>query len=279
MKSQKLVIPFNMRQHILELLHKANLGIEKTKARARARATVYWLEISWGGGGVGGGGGNIEAYIRKCKECHQYTYKNPKERFIAHPIPDTPWTKIGSDIFEYSGKLFIVATDYISKFTEFSEIKDKTAETVILFFKQIFARHGIPVQIIADNVPYGSEKEELFCSQYNCKLTNSSPRYAQSNDMSELAVRIMKRILKKCNDPHISLLEYLNTPLTGMTYSPCQLLMSRPTRTLLPTTKDFLTPKLTKDGIIQTNQNKEKQKEYYNRNAKTLPEIQSNKNV
>ena len=260
MKSQKLVIPFNMRQHILELLHKAHLGIEKTKARARA--TVYWPGIS----------GDIETYIRKCKECQQYTYKNPKERFIAHPIPDTPWTKIGSDIFEHSGKLFIVAIDYFSKFIEFSEIRDKTVETVILFFKQIFARHGILVEIIADNVPYNSKK-------YNSKLTNSSPRYTQSNGMSELAVRIMKRILKKYNDPYISLLEYLNTPLTGMTYSPCQLLMSRPTRTLLPTTKDFLTPELAKDGIIQTDQNKEKQKEYYNRNAKTLPEIQSNTSV
>ena len=267
MKSQKLVIPFNMRQHILELLHKAHLGIEKTKARAQA--AVYWPGIS----------GDIETYIRKCKECQQYTYKNPNERFIAHPIPDTSWTKIGSNIFEYSGKLFIFAIDYFSKFIEFSEIRDKAAETVILFFKQIFARHGIPVEIIADNVPYNSKKVELFCSQYNSKLTNSSPRYAQSNGMSELAVRIMKRILKKCNDPYISLLEYLNTPLTGMTYSPCQLLMSRPTRTLLPTTKDFLTPKLSKDGIIQTDQNKEKQKEYYNRNAKTLPEIQSNTNV
>ena len=97
--------------------------------------------------------------------------------------------------------------------------------------------------------------------------------------MSELAVRIMKRILKKCNDPYISLLEYLNTPLTGMTYLPCQLLMSRPTRTLLPTTKDFLAPKLTKDAVIQIKQNKEKQKIYYNRNAKNLPDIQSNTNV
>ena len=77
--------------------------------------------------------------------------------------------------------------------------------------------------------------------------------------MSELAVRIMKRILKKCNDPYITLLEYLNTPLTGMTYSPCQLLMSRPIRTLLPTTKDFLAPKLIKGVVIQIKQNEEKQ--------------------
>ena len=32
MKSQKLVIPLSMRQYILELLHIAHLGIEKTKS-------------------------------------------------------------------------------------------------------------------------------------------------------------------------------------------------------------------------------------------------------
>ena len=150
---------------------------------------------------------------------------------------------------------------------------------MILFFKQIFARYGLPLEIIADNNPLNSKRVGQFCLQYNCRLTTSSPRYAQSNGMSELAIRIMKRTLKKCNDPYISLLEYLNTPLTGMTYSPYQLLMSRPTRTLLPTTKDFLAPKLTKDAVIQIKQNKEKQKIYYNRNAKNLPDIQSNTNV
>ena len=53
MKSQKLVISFNMRQHILELLHKAHLGIEKTKTRASA--TVYWPGMS----------GDIETYIQR----------------------------------------------------------------------------------------------------------------------------------------------------------------------------------------------------------------------
>ena len=111
---------------------------------------------------------------------------------------------------------------------------------MILFFKQIFARHGLPLEIIADNNPFNSKRVGQFCSRYNCRLTTSSPRYAQSNGMSELAVRIMKRILKKCNDPYISLLEYLNTPLTRMTYSPCQLLMSRPTRTLYQLPRIFL---------------------------------------
>ena len=38
--------------------------------------------------------------------------------------------------------------------------------------------------------------------------------------------KIVKIIFKKCKDPCSGLLEY-NTPITGMYYSPCQLIMSR----------------------------------------------------
>ena len=81
-------------------------------------------------------------------------------------------------------QVVIVAIDYFSRIIEFSEIKDKTAETVTLFFKQIFARHGMPLEIIADNNPFNLKRVGEFCSQYNCRLTTSSPRHAQSNGMS-----------------------------------------------------------------------------------------------
>ena len=147
----------------------------------------------------------------RCKECQEY-----KESFIGQPMPDTPWANIGSDIHEYSGKLFIVAIACFSKFIAFSKIIDKTTETVILFLKQIFACLELSIETIAENNLFSSKKQKkkTFCSQYNCILTTSSPCCTQSNSMSELAVRVMKRILKKYNDPYISLLEYLNTPLT-----------------------------------------------------------------
>ena len=95
-------------------------------------------------------------------------------------------------------------------------MEDKTTETVILFLKQIFACLELSIETIAENNLFSSKKQKkrTFCSQYNCILTTSSPCCTQSNSMSELAVRVMKRILKKYNDPYISLLEYLNTPLT-----------------------------------------------------------------
>ena len=147
----------------------------------------------------------------RCKKCQEY-----KESFIGQPMPDTPWANIGSDIHEYSGKLFIVAIACFSKFIAFSKIIDKTTETVILFLKQIFACLELSIEKLL-KITYlapKNKKKRTFCSQYNCILTTSSPCCTQSNSMSELAVRVMKRILKKYNDPYISLLEYLNTPLT-----------------------------------------------------------------
>ena len=52
MKDNKLVIPLSMRPYILELLHKAHLGIEKTQARARN--VMYWPGMS----------ANIETLVR-----------------------------------------------------------------------------------------------------------------------------------------------------------------------------------------------------------------------
>ena len=61
-----------------------------------------------------------------------------------------------------------------------------------------------------------------------------------------------------------------------MEYSPCQLLMSRTTRTLLSTHERLLWPAVPKNAHKQMMQLKFKQKEYYDRTSKTLPELQCN---
>ena len=49
--------------------------------------------------------------------------------------------------------------------------------------------------------------------------------------MSERTIQTIKNLLRKAddegNDPYIALLEYRNTPITGLQESPAQLLMSR----------------------------------------------------
>ena len=163
---------------------------------------------------------------------------------LPHAIPDRPWQKLGSVVFEHKGKPYLIVVDYYSKFIEMSLMRDKTAGTIVTHMKSIFTRHGIPEELISDNMPYNSKEFKQFASDWGFKLTTSSPTYPQANGLSEKAVQTVKRILKKTSDPYIGLLEYRNTPETGMTFSPSQLLMSHVTRTKIPVTQELLKPKV-----------------------------------
>ena len=136
--------------------------------------------------------------------------------------------------------------------------------------KSIFARHGIPEELISDNMPYNSKEFKQFANDWGFKLTTSSPTYPQANGLSEKAVQTIKRILKKTSDPYIGLLEYRNTPVTGMTYSPSQLLMSRATRTKIPVAQELLKPKVATEVKHQLQACQQQQAYYYNQGGKAL---------
>ena len=78
--------------------------------------------------------------------------------------------------------------------------------------KSVFARHGIPDEVIADNMPFSSKECIQFAQEWGFEINTSSPRYPQSNGMSERTIQTVKNLLKKAeddgNDPYIALLEY-----------------------------------------------------------------------
>ena len=267
LKGNQIIIPASMRQEILQLIHASHLGQEKSKSRARA--VLYWPGMS----------GDIETLISKCTTCLEHRANNQKEPMIPHPIPTRPWQRVASDILEYQGKNYIIVDDYYSKYIEYAQIRDKTATTVIAFLKPTFARHGIPEEFVADNMPYNSYEFRCFAESWGFKLITSSPRYPQSNGLSERAVQTVKNILKKAEDPYIALMEYRNTPVTGMSYSPSQLLMSRVTRTKIPTTEDLLKPRAPEDVHTQLKRCQERQTKYYNRSTKSLRPLLPNEGI
>ena len=110
------------------------------------------------------------------------------------------------------------------------------SSTVIAKLKGIFARHGIPTEVVSDNSPeYSSKEFARFAAEWDFKHTTSSPRYPQSNGLAEKFVQITKRLIEKARrdgrDPFLSLLEYRNTPIDDKA-SPAQLLMSRRLRSV-----------------------------------------------
>lgn len=88
-KKQRVIIPRTLRKYILMLIQESHLGVEKCKARARA--TVYWPGLS----------NDIQETVSRCSTRSTYRNRNQKEPMIAHEVPDRPWQKLGSDLFEH----------------------------------------------------------------------------------------------------------------------------------------------------------------------------------
>ncbi|WAQ95108.1 LOW QUALITY PROTEIN: hypothetical protein MAR_007579 [Mya arenaria] len=124
---------------------------------------------------------------------------------------------------QYWNRDYATVVDYFSKCVELRQINGKNAPTVERHLMAIFAVHGLPQHIVADNMPFNSEHS------HSIKLTTTSPTYSQSNGQVERYVGIIKSLLRKAHengqDESIALLEYRNTPITGCEYSPAQMFM------------------------------------------------------
>ena len=113
----------------------------------------------------------------------------------------------------------------------------------------------------------------------NFKHTTSSPEYPQSN-AAERAVQSAKRILKKASadgkDPFEGLFKYRNTSFEDIGLSPAQLLMSRRTRTMLPTHKRLLIPlSVNPESVVKVLKSRQdKTQGYYDKTAKDLPPLE-----
>jgi transposase InsO family protein len=207
---------------MLKALHVGHLGVDK--CRAKARASIWWPRIS----------ADIERHVTSCQTCLHWA-RDQAEPLISTPLPDLPWQKVATDLFELDGKHYIVVVDYYSRFFEVARLPGQTSEHVIKALREIFGRFGCPMVCVSDGGPaYKSSQFEEFTKAYGFIHQTSSPRFAQSNGESERAVQTVKNILRKADDPQLALLSYRTTPIING-YSPAQLLMGRQLRSNVPT--------------------------------------------
>lgn len=221
MFNDRLVIQRSLRLEVLSQLHHGHLGV--TKCKARAADSVWWPLIN----------DMIEEMVAKSQTCAKNRQER-KEPLLPASLPNRPWERVASDLFEYNKKQYVLVVDYLSRWIEVRHLPKTTSEEVIKALKSIFAQHGIPDIMMSDNGPqYASEEFKLFTKMYGFMHATSSPRYPQANGEAERSVQTVKNILKKNDDPYLGLLAYRSTPLhNGL--SPSQLLMGRHLRTTLP---------------------------------------------
>lgn len=173
------------------------------------------------------------------------------------------------NIAQFHRKNYVVINDYFSRCLEVDEIKGKITSDVIIKFKKIFSRFDIPKHIITDNNPFNSLEFINFCKQWDIKLSTFNPYYHQSNSLAEKSVNIVKGMLKKISeeggDLNLYLLNYRNTPVTGLRYSHAQLLQNWRLRFSINNFKEECLKLIVVNASEEIIINKEKQIRNYNK--------------
>ena len=145
-------------------------------------SSVWWLKMS----------GQIREMVQTCPDCAKYSTP-PREPMISSTLPDYPWQRVSSDLFQVHRHLLVV--DYYSRYPEVVKLTSTTSESIITSLSSIFARHGIPEELISDNGPqYSSQDFEDFAKRYGFQHTTSSPHYPQGNGLAERTVKTMKAL-------------------------------------------------------------------------------------
>ena len=141
----RIVVSSSLRTKILDAFHNSHQGV--VKSPESARSSIWWPKI----------GKDIERVVASCLMCANYRTP-PAEPLLSSSLPDLPWQKVATDLFELNGKHFLIVIDFFPRFIELIELRLETADCVITALKSIFASHGIPAVVCSDNGPcYAAE--------------------------------------------------------------------------------------------------------------------------
>ena len=232
------MIPQPLQPEMLNKLHAGHQGI--SKCRQRALQSVWWPAISK----------DIKETINRCMVCCTTRFQHA-EPLLSSGFPDYPWQRVASDLFEWKKSKYLLVMDYYSRCIEIARLPNATSSDVISHMKSLFARHGVPESLTSDNGPqYAADQFKSFPKEYGFTHLTSSPRYPQANGFAERAVRTVKSLLTKSDDPYVALMSYRSTPLENG-YSPSELLMGRKLRTTIPMITEQLLPSISPKFVVK----------------------------
>ena len=242
LKGMQVVIPPDLREKVLNLLHETHPGIVRMKALARSY--VWWPSINK----------DLKDVAHECEDCQQ----NHKEdqRTPLHPLaqPNKPWQRVHLDYAgPFIGQMWLIVVDAFSKWPEVIPMSTTTAKHTIQELRLIFARFGLP-EIVIDNGPQFVSKDfEDFTSQNGIRHSKVAPYHPRSNGLAERFVQTFKMAMKKMSrgggdiNQKLTnfLLNYRKSPQSTVKEAPAMLLMKRIPRSRL----DLLVPSLNKKII------------------------------
>ena len=147
----------------------------------------------------------------------------------------------------------------VSELHVLSGCSSTPSSSTIDVLRDLFARFGIPEQIVSDNgAQFVSEEFQAFIRSNGIRHITSAPYHLATNGLVERAIQTFKQALRSMYQSSKPvkeklakfLIPYRNTPRSTTGVSPAQLLLGRPLRTRL----DLVKPNLNRKMVNQQDQ-------------------------
>ena len=244
----RIVVPEELREEVLQLLHVTHQCIVAVKSLARSY--IWWPGLDR----------DIERVTSKCRAC-QDSQRKPNK---VTPHPWTPaahtWDRIHIDFCgPVDKRMWLVIVDAYSKWIEVIDMGSNiTSKKTIRMLQKIFAQFVLCRTLVSDNGPSLVSAEMNTFLEGNGIVHIAVPKYKPiCNGLAERAVQSFKYAMEKAgrsnNDLNFNLCKWLlhqrNTPHSTTQESPAKRMFGRPTRTLLALL-DPLTNKREKQKVL-----------------------------
>ena len=167
----RVVIPNKLQDRVLKELHDGHEGVVKMKALARSY--VWWPNINT----------QLEDLAKACSGCQQN--QNMPKKAPLHPWEwaTTPWQRIHVDYAgPFQNSMILVVVDAHSKWPEMIPVSSTTSSSTIEVLRDLFARSGIPEQIMSDNgTQFVSDEFQAFVKSNGIRHITSAPYHPATN--------------------------------------------------------------------------------------------------
>ena len=220
MKGSHVIFPTELRQDILQCLHKAHQGTSKTLERATI--SVFWPGITQ----------DIKDMIEKCDICQQYRVSNPSIA-VHHQIePSKLKLYVGIDSCQSQGHDIIMITDYYSSYIWTPELyQDTKSCSIITALLSVFHEFGVPECFLCDGATNLTLQDmETFCKQFVIQHIMTSPYHVASNGKADSTVKIVKAFIKKVYNSQefsLAMMTYHDTLIGANLPMPAEVMFQR----------------------------------------------------
>ena len=145
------------------------------------------------------------------------------------------------------GKTFLLVVDAHSKWLEVMMVPSTSSHVTIQKLHTIFATHGLPETLVADNATsFTSSEFKEFVARNGIRHITSAPYHPATNGLAERAVQTFKEGMKTISEGDMEtriarfLFHYRNTPHSTTGVSPAEMLLKRQPRSHLNIMRPYI---------------------------------------